>query len=156
MSDKPKTKQTITPERRAQLIEQLARGRETSRMKRLGLAEEKIKPKPKVKKVKKLIDHEEKVINMIADNPPNNKTTKKLVTIPVVDIATDIITKPVIEPVIDKVIEPVTKPVIDKVTEPVTKPVMKQHEDLNNKNTIERPKKLRMSGIQFNPWLKSN
>jgi len=95
---------------------------------------------------------------MIADNPPNNKTTKKnkTVTTPVIDIVTDIITKPVIEPVIDKVIEPVTKPVIDKVTEPVTKPVMKQHEDLNNKNTIERPKKLRMSGIQFNPWLKSN
>jgi len=52
MSDKPKTKQTITPERRAQLLEQLARGRETSRMKRLGLVEEKTKPKPKVKKLK--------------------------------------------------------------------------------------------------------
>jgi len=150
MSDKPKTKQKITPERRAQLLEQLARGRETSRMKRLSLIEEKTKPKvKKVKKVKKLIDHEEKVINITVDNlQPNNRTTKQ--------------TKPPINSTSDT----------DLVIEPVMEPVMKQHEDLTTKNIlinnpeelqtnlkediIERPKKLRMSGIQFNPWMKPN
>ena len=60
MSDTIKSnKKTMTPERKAKLIEQLARGRETSRKNR----EE--KGKKLINKPKKLINHKEKVINNI-------------------------------------------------------------------------------------------